>query len=126
MNKCLTKKNVKTAGFNRNEKNAEIYDIENRSNDFPFTYFRLTRPQKSFLVAQGAVFVAESFKGKDKVLFTGLRHFGGGVYVGNVVGSDKKRKLIIFRHDAQTHFTLFLFNGNPRNIRQIINEIERG
>lgn len=125
MTKCLTAKKVKVAEFNRNEKNAEIYDIENRADDFPFTYFRLTRPRQGFLIAQGASFVAESFK-KDKVLFTGLRHYGRGIYVGNVIGSDKKRNLLLFRHTSETHFTLFLFNGNPRNIRQIINEIERG
>ena len=127
MKKCLTATATKGV-FKQNAIHPEIFDLQtDEGNNFPFTYFRLSSPRSEFLIKQRAVYVAESHRNGEKVLFTGLRQtIARGIYSGNMPNpKTQKRSLLLFEENKpQKIFIVYVFpNHNPTKIQPIINEI---
>ena len=127
MRKCLTATATKGV-FKQNAIHPEIFDLQtDEGNNFPFTYFRLSSPRSEFLIKQRAVYVAESHRNGEKVLFTGLRQtIARGIYSGNMPNpKTQKRSLLLFEENKpQKIFIVYVFpNHNPTKIQPIINEI---
>ena len=127
MRKCLTATATKGV-FKQNAIHPEIFDLQtDEGNNFPFTYFRLSSPRSEFLIKQRAVYVAESHRNGEKVLFTGLRQtIARGIYSGNMLNpKTQKRSLLLFEENKpQKTFIVYVFpNHNPTKIQPIINEV---
>lgn len=127
MRKCLTATATKGV-FKQNAIHPEIFDLQtDEGNNFPFTYFRLSSPRSEFLIKQRAVYVAESHRNGEKILFTGLRQtIAKGIYSGNMLNSktQKKSLLLFVENKPQKTFIVYVFpNHNPTKIQPIINEI---
>ena len=127
MKKCLTATATKGV-FKQNAIHPEIFDLQtDEGNNFPFTYFRLSSPRSEFLIKQRAVYVAESHRNGEKVLFTGLRQtIARGIYSGNMLNpKTQKRSLLLFEENKpQKTFIVYVFpNHNPTKIQPIINEV---
>lgn len=127
MRKCLTATATKGV-FKQNAIHPEIFDLQtDEGNNFPFTYFRLSSPRSEFLIKQRAVYVAESHRNGEKVLFTGLRQtIARGIYSGNMLNpKTQKRSLLLFEENKpQKIFIVYVFpNHNPTKIQPIINDL---
>ena len=127
MKKCLTATATKGV-FKQNAIHPEIFDLQtDEGNNFPFTYFRLSSPRSEFLIKQRAVYVAESHRNGEKVLFTGLRQtIARGIYSGNMPNpKTQKRSLLLFEENKpQKIFIVYVFpNHNPTKIQPIINDL---
>ncbi|MEZ7867290.1 MAG: hypothetical protein QMB37_07560 [Paludibacteraceae bacterium] len=127
MKKCLTATATKGV-FKQNAIHPEIFDLQtDEGNNFPFTYFRLSSPRSEFLIKQRAVYVAESHRNGEKVLFTGLRQtIARGIYSGNMLNpKTQKRSLLLFEENKpQKIFIVYVFpNHNPTKIQPIINDL---
>ena len=125
--KCLTATAIKGI-FKQNATRPGIYDLQPVSSTiFPFTYFSLTFPRSEFLIQNRAVYVAESHRNGEKVLFTGLRQtIARGIYSGNMPNpKTQKRSLLLFEENKpQKIFIVYVFpNHNPTKIQPIINEL---
>ena len=126
--KCLIP-TPKKGLFIQNAIHLNIYDlIPDSCANLPFSYFRLSLPRAPYLIAQGALFVADSHKNNIKVLNTGLRttKLSAGL-VGDVYDPlNKTRSLIIFRRVPGTNsYKVYLFEGYyPKTLNAVINLIK--
>jgi len=125
--KCLTP-TPKKGLFVQNTTHPDIYDlIPDSCANLPFSYFRLSLPRAPYLIAQGAVFVADSHRNNIKVLKTGLRttKLSTGL-VGDVYDPlNKTRSLIIFRRvPGANSYNVYLFNGYfPKTLKAVVKKI---
>jgi len=125
--KCLTP-TPKTGLFVQNATHPDIYDLTPDScADLPFSYFKLSLPHAPYLIAQGAVFVADSHRNNIKVLNTGLRttKLSTGL-VGDLYDPlNKTRSLIIFRRvPGANSYKVYLFDGYyPKSLNAVIKKI---
>ena len=125
--KCLTP-TPKKGLFVQNATHPDIYDLTPDScSDLPFDYFRLSLPRAPYLIAQRAVFVADSHRNNVKVLNTGLRttKLSTGL-VGDIYDPlNKTRSLIIFRRvPGANGYNVYLFDGYyPKSLNAVIKGI---
>lgn len=99
--------------FIQNEKRPDIYDLQGETDPRIFHYFRLSRPRQAFLKKQGAKYVIESWRGKEKTSFTGLVSIGiQGYYFGDLLlktTPKKTKKNLIITHHRGNSITIYLF-----------------
>ena len=125
--KCLIP-TPKKGLFVQNATHPDIYDLTPDScADLPFSYFRLSLPRAPYLIAQGAVFVADSHRNNIKVLNTGLRttKLSTGL-VGDIYDPlNKTRSLILFRRvPCANSYNVYLFVGYyPKSLNAVIKKI---
>ena len=125
--KCLTP-TPKKGLFVQNATHPDIYDLTPDScSDLPFDYFRLSLPRAPYLIAQRAVFVADSHRNNIKVLNTGLRttKLSTGL-VGDIYDPlNKTRSLIMFRRvPGANSYKVYLFEGYfPKSLNAVIKKI---
>ena len=125
--KCLTP-TPKKGLFVQNATHPDIYDLTPDScANLPFSYFRLSLPRAPYLIAQGAVFVADSHRNNIKVLNTGLRttKLSAGL-VGDIYDPlNKTRSLIMFRRvPGANSYNVYLFEGYyPKSLNAVIEKI---
>jgi len=124
--KCLT---TATKGvFIQNANHKDIFDLVPESGaNMPFSYFRISLPIQSYLIQQGAVFVAESHKGAAKVLHTGLKRTKiNSIYYGDVYDPlIRSKSLILFKFmPGANSYVIYLFVGYyPKSLNKVINGI---
>jgi len=115
MKKCSKLPDYKILIFEENPQRHNIYDLKTPENFTKFKYFRLEKPIKEYLIAQGVKFVCESWANNTKTLHTGLIPLGiDNYYFGDCYEIKNNRKihsLIIFYFDSDScKITLFYFN----------------
>lgn len=99
--------------FIQNEKRPDIYDLQGETDPRIFHYFRISEPRQPFLIKQGAKYVIESWRGKEKTSFTGLVPIAiQGYYFGDLIlkttPKQPKKSLLITRHKGNS-ITIYLF-----------------
>ena len=116
---------AKTAVFLRNAVHYDLFDLTANSGVcLPFSFFRVSKPRSEYLTQQRAVFYAESFSGSRKVLNTGFRATNRkGVYYGDMINSERKKSLIIFRLDDEDTIKVYLFENYYTNRLHTIDKI---
>ena len=125
--KCLIP-TPKKGLFIQNAIHLNIYDlIPDSCANLPFSYFRLSLPRAPYLIAQGALFVADSHKNNVKVINTGLRTTKlSTALVGDVYDPlNKTRSLILFKRvPGANSYKVYLFEGcYPKSLNAVIKGI---
>jgi hypothetical protein len=125
--KCFTASAEKGI-FVQNPNQIGTFDLRPESDsNLPFSYFKLSLPRSPYLVAQRALFVAESHNNNVKVLNTGLR----STKVRNILSGDtfdplnRTNSLLLFElmPDANS-YTVYLYIGYyPKSLNAVLNEI---
>jgi hypothetical protein len=102
--------------FEENPNRKNIFDLKTASRNFNrFSYFRLQKPKKSYLINQGAKFVCESWTKNTKIFHTGLIQTAiENYYFGDFAESyngKKKSSLMIFHYLPETStIEIYFFN----------------
>jgi len=125
--KCFTPTAIKSI-FVQNTTRRDIYDLALESgSNLLFSYFCISLPIPPYLIAQGAVFAAEVYKGAVKVLHTGLKRTKiSSIYSGDVyVPLTRAKSLILFKLlPGANSYAVYLFDGYyPKSLNIVINEI---
>ena len=102
--------------FSLSEKSG-IYLRKRNSRDFLYKFIKIEKTRSEVLKFNKAAFVVQSWiqKGKEKVLFSGMRRYNRRCYYGDNIVSKRKDffVLIIF---SETSFCIYYFKRrNPRN-----------
>ncbi|WP_312765318.1 hypothetical protein [Epilithonimonas sp.] len=115
---------VQYCEYSLNKKSDNIYDLVGNKKRTDIHFIRVELPKEEFLKNQRAKYVIQSFKGKEKILFTGLIPLGQNFYYGDNVHSNGKKDLIIVFYNKRRKSNLQVFtfkNRNPRNKINFIN-----
>lgn len=110
-----------------------IYDKAVKQTIFPFEFLKFEKPREKYLLSKGVTDVVESwkYKGKEKILHTGLIPLGNGIYIGNNIKDMGRLDFILLVNDnskKQIHFFL-INNKKPKNKKlfayQLLKEIQK-
>ena len=125
--KCLTATAQKGI-FVQNPTQKGTFDLTpGTCSNLPFSYFKLSLPRSPYLIAQKALYVAESHQNNAKVLNTGLR----STKVRTILSGDiydplnRKNSLILFvLMPGANSYTVYLFIGYyPKSLNAVLKEI---
>src|SRR5688500_664951 len=89
--------NPLVARFSKSATKPSIYELI-APNDFSFSFFVLSSPKAEYLRDKKVVGVIDSWRGKTKILHTGLIGCYTDWYYGNNVHRDNVKDLIIIHH----------------------------
>ena len=124
---CLTATAQKGI-FVQNPTHKNTFDLEpGTCSNLPFFNFKLSLPRSPYLIAQRALYVAESHQNNAKVLNTGLR----STKVKNVLSGDiydplnRTISLLLFvLMPGANSYTVYLFIGYyPKSLNTVLKEI---
>lgn len=96
--------------FIRNESRSDIYDLKG-STFRKFSFIRLSKPVKPFLIKQGAKYCIESWKNGEKNLFTGLLPFNDNIYYGDHKDPSNGRKSFLMVFISNSRIVIYYFNS---------------
>ena len=116
---------VQHCEYSQSKKSNDVYDLVGDKKRTDIHFIRVELPKEEFLKNQRAKYVIQSFKGKKKILFTGLIPLGQNFYYGDNVNVDGKKDLLIVFYNKRRKSNLQVFtfkNRNPRNKINFINE----
>ena len=125
--KCLTE-TAKKGIFVQNptQKNTFVLEPGTYSN-LPFSYFKLSLPRSPYLIAQRALYVAESHQNNAKVLNTGLRSTKFKTILSGDIYDPFNRKislLLFVLMPGANSYTVYLFIGYyPKSLYAVLKEI---